>query len=262
MNGPAPYPDINALLTTVLTNVRELLGDQLAGLYLYGSLATGDFNPETSDIDVAIVTEDEIADDMIPALAMMHTRITESANPWARKLEGSYIPRHALRRYNPAGSPRPSFNEGHFYLAPHGSDWILQRHILREHGVVVAGPPPATLIDPITPEELRRAVRGFLHEWWRPMLAGPTRLHDRAYQVYAVLTMCRALYTLHHGDIAAKPAAARWACSTLPAPWPTLIDQALAWPHTPQPDDLNATLAFIRHTVAHAQEIEPSPNNE
>jgi hypothetical protein len=262
MTGPTLYPDINALLGTLLGDVREMLGTQFAGLYLYGSVASGDFNPETSDIDVVIVTEDEIADGTVPELEAMHTRITESGNPWARTLEGSYIPRHALQRYNPADPPRPSFNDGRFYLARHSTDWILQRHILREHGVVLTGPPPATLIDPVTPDGLRRAVSGLLHEWWSPMLDQPTRLHDRTYQAYAVLTMCRALYTLHHSAIASKPAAARWARSSLDSPWPTLIDQALAWPHGPQPNELDATIALIRHTLARSQNTEPSRNNE
>ena len=42
--------------------------------------------------------------------------------------------------------------------------WPIHRHILREQGVVLAGPPPRTLIDPVQPDELREAVRGILSE--------------------------------------------------------------------------------------------------
>jgi purine-nucleoside phosphorylase len=40
-----PHPDVNALLGRLLDEVRAALGDQLTGVYLHGSLATGDVAP-------------------------------------------------------------------------------------------------------------------------------------------------------------------------------------------------------------------------
>jgi hypothetical protein len=37
---------------------------------------------------------------------------------------------------------------------PENGYWVIHRHMLREHGVVLAGPPPHTLIDPVQPDEL------------------------------------------------------------------------------------------------------------
>ena len=45
--------------------------------------------------------------------------------------------------------------------------WPIHRHVLREHGVVLAGPPIQTLIDPVQPDELREAVRGIAPEYLR-----------------------------------------------------------------------------------------------
>ncbi len=36
--------------------MRTTLGNQLSGAYIHGSLATGSFNPRTSDIDLLITT--------------------------------------------------------------------------------------------------------------------------------------------------------------------------------------------------------------
>ena len=44
-----PYEDVNLILNLLLANVQEVLTNQFIGLYLYGSLATGDFDPKTSD---------------------------------------------------------------------------------------------------------------------------------------------------------------------------------------------------------------------
>jgi hypothetical protein len=43
------------------------------------------------------------------------------------------------------------------------------------------------------------------------MLEEPKRLHSSEYQAYAIVTMCRVLYTLEHGTIVSKPVSARWA---------------------------------------------------
>ncbi|KKU23014.1 MAG: hypothetical protein UX35_C0012G0001, partial [Microgenomates group bacterium GW2011_GWA1_46_15] len=39
-----PYSDVNRLLNTLLTRMQSILHDKLVGLYLYGSLVTGDFD--------------------------------------------------------------------------------------------------------------------------------------------------------------------------------------------------------------------------
>jgi hypothetical protein len=129
----------------------------------------------------------------------------------------------------------------------HDADGVILRHILREQGVVVAGPPPHTLIDPATPNDLRRAVVDLFHSWWAPVLDDPARLHPPAYQTYAILTMCRILYTLHHGAVVPKSVAARWAQAALGDRWAALIDRALAWPGAPF-DDLPQALDLIRCT--------------
>ena len=253
---PTPYPDVNAALNVLLSSVQTILGDHFVGMYLYGSLASGDFNPETSDIDFLVVTADEIPDEMVRDLEAMHTRLMSSDLKWAIKLEGAYIPQHAIRRHGPNNLPRPCINEGSFYLAPQESDWVIQRHIIREQGVVLAGPTPRTLIDPVEPKDIWWAVLAFLKEWWAPMLEESGRLHSSEYQAYAIVTMCRVLYTLEHGTIVSKPVSARWVQEALGEDWAGLIEQALAWRHDEQLDKFNEAVDFIRYTVERGQQFE------
>ncbi|HEX7175789.1 MAG TPA: aminoglycoside adenylyltransferase domain-containing protein [Pyrinomonadaceae bacterium] len=256
---PTPYADVNAVLHALLAGARKILGDRFAGLYLYGSLASGDFDPELSDIDFLVVTEGEMPDELLPALEAMHAGLASADRKWATKLEGSYVPRHALRRYDAADPPCPQLNEGRFYVARHCSDWIIQRHVLREHGVALSGPPPSTLIDPVSPDDLREAVRGILREWWEPMLLdGAWLRRGDLYQAYAVLTMCRALYTLRHGRIASKPVSAAWAQDELGARWATLIERASAWRHDAPSGDLSGATDFVRFTLGRARSSESS----
>ncbi len=247
---PTPDPEINALLRGLLSGVQAVLGPQLVGMVLFGSLAGGDFVPQRSDIDFLVVTAERLVDEQLTALAAMHARITASGLPWAAKLEGSYIPSQALRRYDPADAWHPALRvDGTFAVDGHGSDWIIQRHVIREQGIMLAGPHPRTLIDPLGPDDLRRAARATLDEWWAPLLDDPARLRSREYQAYAALTMCRALYTLQHGAVVSKSAAARWAQDQWGERWSALIAAALDWPHGVQTDRLDETLELIRATL-------------
>jgi predicted nucleotidyltransferase len=228
-NHPTKYPEINKLLDLLLKNEIQVLGNQLAGMYLYGSLSSGEFDLETSDIDFLVVTTSTLPDKTIAELEAMHHRMWESGSDWAKKLEGSYVPKREIKRQNQRGGACPTVNEGRFYLDNLGSDWIIQRHIVREQGVILAGPDPKTLIDPVSAAELRQAVKGVLNEWWFPMLEDPTwlREHGSEYHAYTILTMCRALYTLENGSIVSKSGAARWVQGKLGEDWSKIIDQAL-----------------------------------
>ena len=246
---PTPYPDVNTVLNLLLRNVKEILGDKFVGMYLYGSLSSGDFDPETSDIDFLVVTTEHISVEKVAALEAMHKQSWATSSKRALELEGSYVPKDLIRRHDPQGVPCPTVNEGKFYMDRRGSDWIIQRHVVREQGVVVEGPDPKTLIDFVSPGEIRAAVRGILHEWWFPMLKDPSWLHEHrsAYCAFAVITMCRALHALEYGTVVSKPRATQWAKQTLAKPWLTLINQAVtASRHGSQEDFLDETLEFIR----------------
>lgn len=255
-----PYPEINTLLHELLAGARAALGQQFVGLYVHGSVASHDFNPQRSDIDFVVVTADDLPPEIVTALEHMHASLTTSGLQWAMILEGSYIPQAALRRYDPAHAQYPALrSDGTFAVDGHGVDWIIQRHILREKGLAIAGPPIKTLIEPVAPDAVRWASRETLREWWEPQLTESFRLRSSEYQAYAILTMCRALYTLEHGDVASKPTAARWAQTVLDARWSALIDRALAWGHGMELDAFDDTLNLIRYTLERSQSYELSP---
>lgn len=99
----------------------------------------------------------------------------------------------------------------------------LNRHILREQGITLFGPPPAPLIAPLTRDELVAAVRTALAGWRTYPGARPVT-RTRYYQAFAILTMCRALYALEHGVLVSKLVAARWpGAQTTPWTRPPLL---------------------------------------
>jgi hypothetical protein len=97
----ASYPEVAMLVEALLKGVRSILGDHFVGMYLDGSLTSGDFDRD-SDIDFVVVTDIDISGSFFSALQAMHDRIA-TIDAWcAIQLEGSYISQRALRRYDPA----------------------------------------------------------------------------------------------------------------------------------------------------------------
>jgi hypothetical protein len=218
------------LLQELLAGVRGVLGPRLVGMYLEGSLANGGFDA-ASDIDFIAATLEEVTGEQFAALQAMHDRLARLDNPWAIQLEGSYISLAALRRYDPAHATHPNIERGEgerLKIVHHDYSGVVHRSILWEQGITLAGPPPRTLVDPVTPDDLRLAVRETLPVWGGRLVAGPSLLHYHGYRCYAVLTICRMLYTLQHGQIVPKAVAARWAQQALGPRWAGLIERAWA----------------------------------
>jgi hypothetical protein len=244
--GWTAYPGIDETLAALLSGCRTILGDDLFGLYLFGSLASGGFDPETSDIDFVVVTKADVGAATEAKLAGLNRRIQATGSPWTAKLEGSFLPLHAFEDFNPAGTMYPTIGMGGWYGLDHkGIERALQRFLLREDGIALAGPPPKTFIAPVDPAALKAETLDTLHGWWRAQHDDPVRLRRRGYQAYAVLTMCRMLYTLETGGVASKPTAARWAQPVLPDRWHSLIDRALVWREGDGVDDFAPTLDLI-----------------
>jgi hypothetical protein len=261
---PTPHLEVNLVLTALLTDVQAILGNQFVGLYLYGSLAYGGFDRD-SDVDYVVVMKDELAGGHLAALQEMHTRFA-SLNSWcATQLEGSYLPRRALRSYDPRRAlyfhidrgrgevlKRMQIDDPRLSRAWWGG-WVFLRAVLWEHGIRLAGPPARNLLDPVQPGELRQAALATLEGWLEPLLEEIGELGLPGYQPYCVLTVCRLLYTLEKDAIASKQVAARWARARLEPRWDALIARAWTGRHHPEdsvsPEEIEATRDFIRLTL-------------
>jgi len=247
---PTPWPAVNLAVERLLEGVGEALGGGLVGLYLHGSLALGGFYPPASDVDFHAATAGPLAGPALERLGALHAGF-KAEGGWPARLEGVYLPPGPLRRQDPAEGRLPVVGvDWDFHLGPPGPTWVLDRWVTREHGLVVAGPEPRELIDPIGPDELRAAVRASLSGYWAERAAEGADLawlRPRNYQAFAVLTMCRDLYALDHGVLVAKPVAAAWAARRLGPPWPAMTARALAWRADERPDDrhLPETLALV-----------------
>jgi Domain of unknown function (DUF4111)/beta-1,4-mannooligosaccharide phosphorylase len=212
-------------------------------------------------VDFHVATAGTLGEPALDRLRALHAGF-KAEGGWVSRLEGAYLTRSALRRHDPDGGRCPTVgSDWDFTLGRPGPTWVLDRWVTREHGVVVTGPDPRALIDPIGPGELRAAVLASMLDDWAERL-GPEAdlgwLRPRNYQAFSVLTMCRDLYVLERGTLVSKTAAATWAARRLGPPWEALVERALAWRGDERPDDrqLPETMRFVAHAVELARSVE------
>jgi hypothetical protein len=255
------YPELNSVLEDLVTRVRGALADGFVGAYVQGSFAVGDFDSH-SDVDLIIAVRDELSDDQVAALQAVHKRVYALASEWAHHLEGSYFSTATLRDYRQRGKP--------LWYLDHGSQSLVRsdhcntlvvRCVLREHAVVLAGPDPATLVDPVPVDALRREIGDTIRDWGRQILDDPERYRNRFYQGFIVLSYCRMLHDLVEGCPGSKRSGATWAKATLDPAWSGLIDRA--WGGRPNPamavrepadaTDFASTLQFVRAIISESE---------
>jgi predicted nucleotidyltransferase len=220
-----PYADINRLLESLLSRMRNIFQDRLAGLYLYGSLTTGDFDPESSDIDLLAATSSDVTGTEIEALRAMHRDFALDNPEWEDRVEVAYLSVTALRTFRSERSPIAVISPGEpFHMKEAGKEWLQSWYAVREDSVALFGPPANTIIGPISLEEFTQCVRNYTVELGERVKS----VQKRKTQAYEILTMCRALYLIRTGGRASKRQAALWAQEEMPE-WSWLIQSALAW---------------------------------
>jgi hypothetical protein len=129
--------------------------------------------------------------------------------------------------------------------------------------LVIAGPEPSELLDPVDPDEMRRDGASIAQTWLDQAEHDPTWLdwaRPHPYFAFVVATLCRLLYTLETGAVASKRSATRWTQEKLDSRWADFIGRS--WVARNEdgdapPHDMDTLVAFIRYTVERYEAMIP-----
>ena len=217
--GVNVYPELPQVLESFAQELKLILKDNILGMYLIGSLATGDFDLD-SDIDFLIVTKENITDNEVEKLNIMHKKLNRLGYYPAEHLEGSYISRQSIADYSFVDEPVWYLENGDVTLqeSNHDNKWHV-RWILREKPVILFGACPEEYLSPIPKEEILKETRetifmlrdGFKKEMHSHLAFYNTRFG----QSYTVLSICRFLQTISTGKIESKLEGIKWALRNL-----------------------------------------------
>jgi predicted nucleotidyltransferase len=210
-----------AYLVSLADALKELLADQLVGVYVHGSIALGGFHPKTSDIDVLGICTQSLSSD---AKALVASSLLGLAAP-ARGLEFSLLTGKAAQK-----PVRKVPFELHVALEPEvhvvdgathegDEDLVLAIEICRRAGIALYGPPPEETFAPI-PEEWLLDMCDRELAWIQDHLS-------RTPAESAVLQACRAWRYAEERVLSSKVESGRWALGR-GVPEGEIIEAALA----------------------------------
>lgn len=215
--------EVNSLLKEIADGFPVLLGDNLTGIYLYGSLTQGAFDPGRSDIDCIVVTRRELNEEEFAAVGEW---LGDSAvkNSWTSKLQMSFLIRDEVLVMD---SKACLYQFGRLVRCGSDGNPIFWINILKS-GVTLYGPPAGEFVPEITRAVLHEALvreTGYLRDEFSNENSEWSDVPK--YRSYAVLTLCRILYSHATGEIGPKPEAAEWARPGLPLELREIVDLAL-----------------------------------
>jgi predicted nucleotidyltransferase len=208
-------------LATWAGGVAEAVGDGLVGVYLYGSLAHGCFHPETSDVDVVVVTEGPCSEAMISRIARAH----EEAGVL---IDGTFATRSQMgvdETPTPVEFVLKPMGEERVVRLPGGhGDFLLQRQDVYDCDAAIVGGPAREVVRPVPWAALARCL-DYLFPHIVPRFKNPA------------LMLSRIAYAFANQRFCSKREAGEWAMGVLGEEWRPLVAEALEKYADGVPDD-------------------------
>jgi hypothetical protein len=210
MTNPPP----TAYLDEVVARLRRLAGDRLLGVWLMGSAALGDFDPDRSDLDVQAVASERLplAEREAIVAALEHEALPVPARGLEFVLYARDDLEQAAYQLNLNTGPRM---DRHVSFDADGDPrfwFVIDLSIGREHARALAGPSAADVFPalprPLIAAALREAMAFFAV--------------DDPSGAQVVLAACRAWAWAVDGVWYSKGEAARWAQARLDDPTPVI----------------------------------------
>ncbi len=170
-------------------------------LWVGGSLATGDYVPGVSDLDLVAVTSQLLTGEALARVVQIHETL-DAGPAEGMDLGCQYVD---AERLLDIAAEHPTWTHGDL-VARRVS--LVTRAELVQHGFAVLGPPPNQLLPPVTPDEVRGAARAELAGYWSYAARRPQMFLRLPVLVDLGLTaMARGRHALATGELLTKTAA-------------------------------------------------------
>ena len=183
----------------LLGRLRERLAARadVIGVYVYGSLMTGDYSPAASDIDVVALVRHEPDEAVVRELTELHEAVAKTGGPVGQL--------HCL--YVAAGSAADPEHLCTYWFGDRMTQWqlkLLTRAELAEAGVALHGPWPPPGLDPVPLADLQAAVYTESVGYWRRVSRRRKLWLQDTWVDHALVALPRAEALLTSSDMITK----------------------------------------------------------
>ena len=217
------------LINIFVDRSKDILQDNLVGIYLHGSSVMGCFNPEKSDIDLIIVVNDKMSD--VTKKAYMDMVVDLNVYAPAKGIEMSIVRKEIC---DPFVYPTPfelHFSAMHlkwyradpedYILKMNGTDKDLAAHftIIRKRGKCLYG----LLIEDVFAEVPKA---DYMDSIWNDIAEAPEEITENT--MYLTLNLARVLAFAKDGLVLSKKEGGEWGLKNIPEEYHPLIEDALS----------------------------------
>lgn len=219
---------IDRLINGFVEHSKQILQDNLVGIYLHGSAVMGCFNPEKSDIDLIIVVDRPLSDTVKRIYMDMVTELN-ALGP-AKGIEMSVVLKSACR---PFVYPTPfelHFSEMHlkwyrddpdeYIREMKGDDADLAAHftIINKRGKCLYGAPVEDVFEEVPSCD-------YMDSLYNDIAGAPEDITKDT--MYLTLNLARVLAYKEEGLVLSKKEGGEWAVDHLPGAYHPLIADAM-----------------------------------
>ncbi|HSX08634.1 MAG TPA: aminoglycoside adenylyltransferase domain-containing protein [Candidatus Saccharimonadales bacterium] len=249
-----PIKSVNDVLNDFAGKANALLGDNIIGIYLFGSLSYNDFNSKRSDIDLSVVVKIPLSQEEGEKIKNLHLELEKRHPFWKERIECSYTPIDLFSSILPPKQPRPYYGAGVFYFeAPYGNEWLINNYLLYHKSITLQGKDFRELVVPIDVRDVQKASIRDLFKEWEPKINDYEWLSNSHYQSYLVLNLCRILYTVLQNSVGSKTVSATWVKNEYPE-WKNIIEEAEKWEYGVEMKRQEEVIEFIKFTIQKIKE--------
>ena len=207
---------------------QDILGDNLAGIYLHGSAAMGCYNAQKSDIDLLVVIHNDLSDD--DKLKYMNMVVALNAFAPRKGLELSIVRKSVCKPFRYPTPYELHFSGGHldwyqrnphdYILKMNGTDKDLAAHIMivYHRGICLYGEDIQAVFEDV-------GEAAYFDSIWYDVGHSETEILENP--VYIILNLCRVLAYKRGKLILSKREGGKWGLENLPKRYCKLIQQAL-----------------------------------
>jgi hypothetical protein len=169
----------------------------VSDLLVAGSLATGDYVPGVSDLDLVALTQGPLGPARQETLAGLHQEL-DREDAAGLDLGCVYVDAGAL---SDLGALHPTWTHG--ALVQRTLSGVTRAELVR-YGFAVLGRPPAALLPEVTDDDVRRAARAELCGYWAYAVRHPLWWRSRVIADLGLTSMARGRHALRTGQLLTK----------------------------------------------------------
>lgn len=220
---------LERLLDNFVVRSRDILGDNLTGIYLHGSAVMGCFNPKKSDVDLLVVVKNDIPNEIKKQYMDMVVELNREAPEKGMELS---IVKEAVCK--PFVYPTPfelhfsimhvgwyQSNPEDYVEKMHGTDKDLAAHftIIYHRGKTLYGKDIASVFAEVDSKDYMDSIWSDIED---------AKEDIQANTMYITLNLCRVLAYKREKLILSKQEGGEWAMKTLHTPeYQMMISNAL-----------------------------------